>query len=526
MQAIALLVVLVASLTSGQETDSNTTAIIQTTNGPIIGLIDASTSTQVFKNIPFGANTASTRFKAPIPPPRWTEPRICTEYGNVAPQPWGMNVAGRIQSENCLNLNLWTPALDGKKRPVLVYFHGGGYADGTANDPLYDGIKLSVKHDVVVVTVNHRLNGFGYLYLGGLSDDFREAGNAGQMDLVLALKWIRDNIANFGGDGNSVTIFGQSGGGAKCATLMAMPAAKGLFHRVWTMSGQQITGRTKDHAEQTAKTLLMKASGAPGNLSSLFSMSVEDLRKAMSGNGQQWTPVVDGYTLPENPYYPTANILSKDIPMVMGNTYDETRNLIGSAKPALFNLSWPDVPKVLDQNIKAFIGNLSTDNIITQYREHYPNYTPSDVFFAASTAARSWKSMLVQAEIRARQTSSPLWTYYLRWKSPFEGGKWGAAHTFDIPFVFANPSAMKQTKGANGAEAMADTMSRMLVQFARTGDPSIPDIESIPSVPEWPRYQLQDRKSMIFDIPLEVHADDRGWEREFWKDVPYIQPGT
>lgn len=532
MQVLAFVLAFVAPLIFAQETNSNT-PIVQTSSGPVIGLIDPATSVHIFKNIPYGADTAPTRWKAPVSPSPWTEPKLCTEYGNIAPQPWGQDIAGMVQSEDCLNLNVWTPALDhGKRRPVLVYFHGGGYESGTSNDPAYDGVYLASKRGVVVVTVSHRLNGFGYLYVGGLEDrDPGDYANAGQMDLILALKWVRDNISKFGGDKHSVTIFGQSGGGAKCATLMAMPAAKGLFHRVWTMSGQQITGRTKEHAKDTAGSFFAQL--LPGNVGGpeLMNASMDEVRKAIKDanlryKNQEWAPAVDGHTLPVDPFYPTANLQSEDIPMVMGNTYSETRNLIGSSRPALFNLTWKAVPKALEQNIPNFMGNLSSEEVVKQYRNHYPEYSPSDVFFAATTAARSWKSMLVQAEIRASQVNSPLWTYYLRWKSPLDGGKWGAQHTLDIPFVFMNINSSKHTKAAQGAEELAEVMSSHLVQFARTGDPDIPSTKHGPVLNTWPRYQLKDRKSMIFDLPLEIHSDDRGWEREFWRHVPYVQPGT
>jgi para-nitrobenzyl esterase len=505
---------------------NNITVAVQTTNGPITGYVDPTTSVQIFKNVPFGADTATTRFKAPKPPPPWVEPKACIEYGNVAPQPWNQKIAGRVQSEDCLNLNLWTPALDGKKRPVLVWFHGGGYEHMTSNDPTYEGTKLASKRDVVVVTVNHRLNGFGYMYLGGVSDEFK-VGNPGQADLILALQWIQDNIEKFGGNKDSVLIFGQSGGGAKCATLMAQPDAKGLFHRVWTMSGQQITGRTRFHAEQTAREVLANAGGANPveQLSNLLKMPMEDIRKAMGGGGQKWTPLVDGISLPRDPFYPTANEQSKDIPMVIGNTYDETRSLIGSNKRNYFNLTWDAVPQTLETTVKSFIGNMSGDYIVTEYRKQYPQYSPSDVFFAASTAARSWKSMVVESDIRAKQPNSPLWVYYLRWKSPFEGGKWGAAHAFDIPLVFANSDAMKQTKGSQTADLLGEEVSKLITNFARTGEPGL-GLEKEPGIPAWPRYTIEGRKSMIFDEILEIHDDDRGWERKFFEGVEYIQPGT
>ncbi|KAF2673008.1 carboxylesterase type B [Microthyrium microscopicum] len=495
---------------------------VTTTHGPIVGFQDS--GIQVFKNIPYGADTSTTRFKAPKPPNPWTEPKHCTKYGPIAPQPGSdKESSGHKGSEDCLNLNVWTPASDNNTRPVLVYFHGGGYDSGTVNEDTYDGRRLAQKRDVVVVTVSHRINGLGYMYLGGISKDY-ETGNPGQLDLILALKWVRDNIERFGGDKNSVTIFGQSGGGAKCATLMAMPEAKGLFHRVWTMSGQQITGRTLEHAKQTAQEVLSKIEGESDaeKLEQLVNMPMAELQTTLAGGGQRWAPVTSTSSLPKDPFFPTANEQSRNIPMVIGNTYGETRNLIGGSKGRLFNLTWDQVPSQLEKSVKNFIGNLSGETIVSEYRKHYPSYSPSDVFFAATTAARSWKSMLVESDIRAKHPDSPLWVYYLRWKTPFEDGRMGAAHGFDIPLVFANPDAFRQMRGFESAEVMAETVSKALVHFARTGTPKIEGSDMY-----WPRYELGERLSMIFDLPAsEIHSDDRGWERRFFASIPYTQPGT
>lgn len=544
------LVILARTASAGTSMQNNT-SIVQTTHGPIIGFIDPTTSIQIFKNIPYGADTSTTRFKPPKPPSPWEVPKLCHEYGPTAPQPWGREIPSKVASEDCLNLNIWTPSLnsDDENRSVLVWFHGGGYEHLTSNEEAYDGTKLAKKRNVVVVTINHRVNGFGYLYLGGVDAEEYKIGNVGQLDLVLALEWVRDNIGQFGGDKENVLVFGQSGGGAKCATrecldllkrvfaqylcfaiVMAMPAAKGLFHRVWTMSGQQITGRTRVHAEQTASEVLRNARGntTREQLSNLLKLPMEDLRKAMRGGpGQKWTPLIDGITLLQNPFFPNANEQSKDVPMAIGNTYDETRSLIGGGNPGLFNLTWSEVPTALEKNVKNFIGNLTGQDITMAYRKQYPQYSPADVFFAASTAARSWKSMIVESDVRVKQANSPTWVYYLRWKSPFEGGKWGASHGFDISMVFANADAMKQTKGVKSAEALGDIVSKLLVNFAKTGDPNGGVAEFVQGkVPFWPRYDLESRESMIFDKKLEIHQDDRSWERKFFDRVEYVQPGT
>src|SRR6185437_2886944 len=232
--------------------------IATTTSGKISGTLQDSIN--VFKGIPYGADTAKRRFMPPLPAPRWTGIKDCSQFATMAPQLQGPRTGARpgaaansptgnasnsasgvpgasrvvgMQSEDCLHLNVFTPGLrDRKRRPVLVYFHGGAYNNGTVNSDLYDGRRLCLRGDVVIVTVNHRLNAFGYMYLGDLASEYAESGNAGQLDLVLALKWIKSNIAEFGGDPTRVLIFGQSGGGAKCAALMATPVAKGLFNRV------------------------------------------------------------------------------------------------------------------------------------------------------------------------------------------------------------------------------------------------------------------------------------------------------
>jgi para-nitrobenzyl esterase len=402
----------------------------------------------------------------------------------------------------------------------LVYFHGGAYNGGTVTEDLYDGSRLSRRGDVVVVTVNHRLNGFGFLYLAELAgSEFAESGNAGMLDLVLALEWVRDNITEFGGDPSNVTIFGQSGGGAKCATLMAMPRARGLFHRVWTMSGQQITGRIRENANGTARAVLKALELSPERIQEIKTLPTARLIEAMRGGS--WTPVVDGTVLPRDPFAPDASPLSADIPMVMGNTHDETRNLIGGGDPSTFALTWETLPAKLVQHIKVFMGDLTPDAIIAEYRRLYPEYSPTDVFFAATTAARSWKSMVIQADRRAAQKGAPLYAYNLLWASPADGGKWKAPHTLDIPLVFDTVAQDRLTATAGpAAQQLADLMSDSLVAFARTGNPQTAKL------PPWPRFELERRPTMLFDLPAHVENDPRGDERKLFAPALYVQPGT
>lgn len=495
--------------------------IARTKTGKVRGYRDKDIC--VFKGIPYGEDTAGHRFQPSVPPAPWTDVRDAREFGPAAPQGEGNHSAPPpVMSEDCLKLNVWTPAVyDRHARPVLVYFHGGAYNNGSVNDDLYDGAQLCRRGDVVVVTVNHRLNGFGYLYLGQLGGpEYADSGNVGQLDLILALRWVHDNIAEFGGDLACVTIFGQSGGGAKCATLMAMPAAKGLFHRVWTMSGQQLTGRTKEHATETAREVLKNLGVTPDHLDELKTMPMERLMEAMRSVGGNWAPVVDGGALPRDPFSPDASPLSVGIPMVMGNAHDETTSLIGPGDPEAFQLTWETVPGKIAQHVQKFIGELKPAEIVTAYRRLYPDYTPSEVFFAATTAARSWKGFVLESQVRAAQGGSPTYVYYVNWRSPLDGRKWGAPHTIDIPLVFDNIAASPYTAGAPGAKTLAAAMSEALVGFARTGDPNAPGL------PPWPSFELHKRPSMIFDFPLRKENDPRGAERELFESVPYIQPGT
>ncbi|HEX9784838.1 MAG TPA: carboxylesterase family protein, partial [Opitutaceae bacterium] len=376
---------------AGTPPAASAVAVAATGAGRVRGYVDA--GILAFKGIPYGTDTATTRFRAPRPPEPWEDIRDATRFGPQAPQPAGRRSAAAdpapaiVESEDCLRLNVWTPALrDGGRRPVLVYFHGGAYNSGTVTEDLYDGVRLCRRGNVVVVTVYHRLNGFGFLYLAEIDGDgrFARSGNAGMLDLVLALQWVRDNISGFGGDPGNDTIFGQSGDGAKYAVLMAMPAARGLFHRVWTMSGQQIAGRDAARATETARAVLEQLGITPGQLDRLDTIPRERLAGAKRGG--DWTPVMDGRALPRHPFQPDSSPLSHDIPVVMGNTRDETRNLIGGRDPALFELTWEDLPATIERNVRQFIGEMQSGDIVSSYRRMYSEYSLSDVFFAATIA--------------------------------------------------------------------------------------------------------------------------------------------
>jgi para-nitrobenzyl esterase len=524
--------------------------IAKTTAGRVRGR-DAGEGIVCFKGIPYGMDTAQTRFAPPKPPVPWKEVRDAFEWGPKAPQvpgarPHREDPAPQTgyhlppdqgpESEDCLHLNVWTPGLhDGKKRPVMFYIHGGAYSNGTGNAALYDGTRLARRGDVVVVTVNHRLNLFGYLYLAQLlpGQGFDDSGNAGQLDLVLALQWVRDNIAEFGGDPSRVMIFGQSGGGAKCATLMAQPPAHGLFHRVISMSGQQVTGAQPEHASERAKAVLRVLgldTATPEAAAKLLRTLPTPTLQAATHSGGYYGPVTDGRSLPVDPFSPTDPKISVDVPMIMGNMHDETRVLIGSSQPALFSLTWETLPSALGKNapfLKSDTVSLPVQEVIAKYRTWHPEYSASDVFFAVTTDSRSWRGQVIEADRRAADPSAQphTWVYQLNWKSPVEGGRFGAPHTLDIPLAFDNVAVSPGMVGSSDADKaqaqqMADIVSETYIAFARTGDPNNSH------APQWPAFDLTRRATMIFDLPSRIENDPRGPERLYLGQVPYVQPGT
>ena len=492
------------------------TAPVATTSGAWRGLRNAS-GIHVFKGIRYGEDTAQTRFARPVAARRRTDTQVADSYGAACPQ----RSDKPEESEDCLFLNVWTPGLDdGAKRPVMFYIHGGAYSNGSGSSPLYDGTNLAVKGDVVVVTVNHRLNAFGYLYLDRLfPGEFPDSGNAGQWDLILALNWVKQNAEAFGGDPERVMVFGQSGGGAKIATMMASPAAKGLFHSAATMSGQQVTACGPLNGTARAEAYLA-ALGLPHTPDALRTAPVPRMVEALEArdpvnpaHGLYFGPVLDERMLTRHPFWPDAPAQSANIPMILGNTADETKAFLWNDEA--FALTWETLPAYLSVQMRC---DIHPETVVSRYREWFPALGPTDIMFKATTAGRSWRGQVEEADARARQ-GSPTWVY--QFDLPSAERERGAPHTIDIEHAFDNLAQPRAMSGT-GPTAMrvADQLSTAFINLARNGDPNHAGL------PHWSQHTLPERETMVFDAETRLVNDPRRRERELFAKVPFIQWGT
>ena len=487
--------------------------IATTRHGRVRGAIER--DVLVFRGIRYGADTRPQRFARALPPQPWNDVADATRYGAAAPQ----TGATESTAEDCLFLNVWTAALDAGRRPVMVYIHGGAHSHGSGSDPLYDGGNLVRRGDVVVVTLNHRLAALGYAYLAELGGP-AESGNVGNLDLILALQWVRDNIAAFGGDPGKVMIFGQSGGGAKVVTLMAMAEARPLFHRAATMSGQHVTAAGPVHATERARAFMAKTGAA--DIAALRALPVERLVAAMAmtdpieRKGEiSFVSTLDHNVLPRHPFFPDAPREAGHIPLLIGNTHDETALWIGDILKR-GDTTWDNLAQRIAANSTK---DVSPAYIVRRYRELYPEKTPGQVLLAATTAGRSWPGHLIQAEERAK-IDAPTWMYQLDFPSPEAGGVLGAFHTLDIPLVFDNTAAPgSQTGDGPAARRVAGRMADAFLRFARAGDPNGGDL------PRWNQYRLDRRATMVFDTDTRQEDDPRREERLLFAVAPYVKPG-
>lgn len=485
------------------------------------GLVQGAPSKGVlsFLGIHYGADTGGeNRFLPPAPPPSWNGVKVADRMGDRCPQP-PVNMPPEMASvlsfsdlptsENCLVLNVWTPAVaDSAKRPVMVWLHGGGFFLGSGGDKYYEGSNLSRGQDVVVVTLNHRLNAFGYLHLGSeAGPEYADSNLAGMLDIVAALKWVKANIAQFGGDPDNVTIFGQSGGGSKVSTLLAMPAAKGLFHKAIIESGAAVRVGTIAAATATRDKLFTELGLRPGDLAGLRAAPTDTLMRAGARAGLlAYMPAVDGETLPANPFDPVGSPLSANVPIMVGSTKDEATNVV------LSDPTWQTMTEAdLLKRVGGMVGPQEAANAIALYRAQAPNDQPMHLYTSVMTDLMFTSSSITLAERKYAQRAAPVYMYKIDWNSPVLGGKLRSPHAVELPFIFDNVDVSAGLVGAGpGQDAMAHLMSATFAAFARTGNPSIP------GAPAWPAYTPQTRETFIYDVHPTVVADPNSQLRKYW----------
>ena len=499
------------------QTSGSSGAIVETTAGRVRGLLVD--RVQTFKAVPYGASTAGARrFLPPLTVTPWTGVRDAFAWGPRCPQTlaafvpeWQPLTGTEPMSEDCLHLNVWTPsAARGGARPVMVWLHGGGYTGGSPAARPYDGANLARRHDLVFVSITHRLNVLGFLHLAQIGGErFADATNAGQKDIIAGLEWVRDNIERFGGDPKNVTIVGQSGGAGKVSTLLGMPAAQGLFHRAIAQSGSAVTSMTAGAATQNAEALMSRLGVKANQAETLQTLPVEQVLAAMQapggGRGFTTSPVVDGRSLPANVFDPAATPLSATIPLLIGSTETEVTWSPNTnyAEPA-------DTAALRARVMRSLrVDEARATSLVDVYTSGRPKTSLLDLALIMETDASQFRTGVdLEAERKSAAGAAPVYMYRFQWYSPVSGGRLRAMHCMDIPFALDNVDSSQAIVGGGAdRQPLADRMSRAWAAFARGGD------ANHPGLPRWEPFTPTGRATMMLDRDCRLARDPYHDER-------------
>lgn len=504
------------------ETDTRA-SVLTVSGGDICGYVDG--GVYVYKGIPYAK---AERFCEPADADKWEGVRSCRHYGAVSPHAerrgWRSDVTAFTMDwddgwadEDCLNLNVWTNGRnDGRKRPVMVWLHGGGFAEGCSHEQLaYDGWNLARKGDVVMVSVNHRLNAVGFLDLTAFGGDYAKSDNLGMKDIVKALEWIKTNAEAFGGDPDNVTIFGQSGGGGKVSTLLAAPSAHGLFHKAIVHSGSLGRLMEKKYSQaigcRTAELLGLDAASIDkiktvpySELLAAGTKACAEVTAQAKADGFEafligWAPVLDGEFLPSHPFDGEAPEISRDIPMMIGTTRTEF-----SPRPYV-----PMMRNVTDELVQMYLAPRFGDRV-QEYKDAvkkaYPDCTPEDYI----DVDLIFREMAVsQGDLKAAQGGAPVYMFLFSWESPVCDGIWRSTHCMDLPFAFDNVALYKtETGGRKDAVLLGHRMGKAWTNFAHTGNPN--GTKGVKGLPEWPEYSIEEGATMNFNtVSTVLYGHDR-----------------